>query len=629
MRKRQAVLFWGWSSLRQRKSNHFGDGSLAAQLSSGCLVLAADVAEADGAAEQGRECSAGYGARFLAVGEQGSVGGGCGWQRKAQSRATAIDVATGADALHNLLPGVAALRVVDVAVLEACFVRDGPIVEIVAVPRYAGLEAQGIENLVAHRPAAGLVRCRGEHLPKSGDVLARGDELPAGLAEVRNAHDAGVHRAYLHFAVRVHSHRVELQPAHFMHERGSAGSFDGERAEANRGVVERDVVHDDEFVERLESLLPNRTVREQEEAIGQGVSANLGQDVSLRVEQQAQVAVAGRQILHSVGGDGVQVADAVGAVEPGKCVVVGVEQSHGLRGPLVFAFKADKAAGQIAAKPQAELRSGFGMNIAQRIAGGHLGGVAHEAIITETRRRQVARAGAQGVSAILPHMNGLIHEIVPVGWLQCNCSVLGDPETKEALVVDPGDEVDRILAVIAEHGLKVKAIVNTHAHIDHVGGLAKMRAATGAPVLMHSDDLELYRILDKQAAMIGMPRPPLAQVDNLLKEGDSLRWGGYEARVLHTPGHTRGSCCLHIPKKQIKSAESADDLDRNRLIAGDTLFAGSIGRTDLWGGSFEDIIASIRAKLLTLPDETLVFPGHGSETTIGEERESNPFLRGL
>jgi len=227
-------------------------------------------------------------------------------------------------------------------------------------------------------------------------------------------------------------------------------------------------------------------------------------------------------------------------------------------------------------------------------------------------------------------MSGLIHEVVPVGWLQCNCSVLGDRVTKEALVVDPGDEVERILAIISEHGLKVKAIVNTHAHIDHVGGLAKMRAATGAPVLMHGEDLELYRILDQQAAMIGMPMPPLAQVDSLLKDGEIVRWGGYEARVMHTPGHTRGSCCLHVPKKLDESSEVVTpDSKGDRLIAGDTLFAGSIGRTDLWGGSFEDIIASIRSKLLALPDGTLVFPGHGPQTTIGEERESNPFLQRL
>jgi glyoxylase-like metal-dependent hydrolase (beta-lactamase superfamily II) len=210
----------------------------------------------------------------------------------------------------------------------------------------------------------------------------------------------------------------------------------------------------------------------------------------------------------------------------------------------------------------------------------------------------------------------LIHEILPVGWLQCNCSVLGDPATREAIVIDPGDEVDRILAVIAEHKLNVRAIVNTHAHIDHVGGLRKMKEATGAPVLMHSEDLELYRHLDMQAQWIGMKPPAQVEVDTLLREGDSVRWGSYEARVMHTSGHTPGSICLHLPAA-----------GPGTLFAGDTLFAGSIGRTDLWGGSFDDIMRSIHQKLLALPDQTVVYPGHGPATTIGHERETNPFLR--
>jgi glyoxylase-like metal-dependent hydrolase (beta-lactamase superfamily II) len=218
----------------------------------------------------------------------------------------------------------------------------------------------------------------------------------------------------------------------------------------------------------------------------------------------------------------------------------------------------------------------------------------------------------------------LIHEILPVGWLQCNCSILGDPETREALVLDPGDEVERVLAVLKRHSLTVKAIVSTHAHIDHVGGLQKLQQATGAPVFMHGDDMELYRHLDEQAAWLGVPPPPAARIDQLLREGDTVRWGKYSAGVLHTPGHTPGSVSLYLPeRKHVELAASVGGM----LLAGDTLFAGSIGRTDLWGGSMTDILRSIRSKLLVLPDETLVYPGHGPTTTIGRERASNPFLQ--
>jgi glyoxylase-like metal-dependent hydrolase (beta-lactamase superfamily II) len=220
----------------------------------------------------------------------------------------------------------------------------------------------------------------------------------------------------------------------------------------------------------------------------------------------------------------------------------------------------------------------------------------------------------------------LIHEIIPVGWLQCNCSVLGDPATREAIVVDPGDEVEKILAAVRKHNLNVRAILNTHAHIDHVGGLVKMREATGAPVLMHHEDLALYRILDQQARMIGMPVPALVEVEEFLNEGDTVRWGGYEGRVMHTPGHSKGSCCLHIPRRN-EAQEEKDGKEEEKLIAGDTLFAGSIGRTDLWGGSMESILRSIHTKLLALPDDTVVYPGHGPATTIADEREMNPFLR--
>jgi glyoxylase-like metal-dependent hydrolase (beta-lactamase superfamily II) len=217
----------------------------------------------------------------------------------------------------------------------------------------------------------------------------------------------------------------------------------------------------------------------------------------------------------------------------------------------------------------------------------------------------------------------MIHEILPVGWLQCNCHVVGDPATREAIVIDPGDDTEKILDVIARHKFSVKAILITHAHIDHVGGLRKLHDATQAPVLMHPDDFELYAILDQQAAMIGMRMPDAVKVDGALREGDTVRWGPNEVRVIHTPGHTRGSVSLYMPAEIASGAPAP----AGKLFAGDTLFAGSIGRTDLWGGSFEAIIRSIQSKLLSLPEDTIVFPGHGRASTIGEERESNPFLR--
>jgi hydroxyacylglutathione hydrolase len=219
----------------------------------------------------------------------------------------------------------------------------------------------------------------------------------------------------------------------------------------------------------------------------------------------------------------------------------------------------------------------------------------------------------------------LIHEVIPVGLLQCNCSILGDTATGEAIVVDPGDDVDRIVEVLQRHKLKARAIVSTHTHIDHVGGLAALHRATGAPVLIHEADLELYRGLDVQARWLRVPKPETANIDSFVKEGDTLRWGNYAARVLHTPGHTPGSISL-VVEEQVP-ANGKSDWGAPSLLAGDTLFQSSIGRTDLWGGSLPDILRSIRKKLLVLPEATVVYPGHGATTTIGEERESNPFLR--
>ncbi len=209
----------------------------------------------------------------------------------------------------------------------------------------------------------------------------------------------------------------------------------------------------------------------------------------------------------------------------------------------------------------------------------------------------------------------MIHEIIPVGPLQCNCSIIGDEGTHEAMVIDPGDDISRVLALLAKHGLSVKQIVITHAHIDHVGGAMKLRQVTGAPILLNQNDYSLLKMLDMQAAWVGMASPGKVEIDQPLAEGDKLSTGSLEATVLHTPGHTEGSVCLYFPAQQ-------------KLIAGDTLFAGSIGRTDLPGGSFEKIMSSLRQRVLALPDDTMVIPGHGPLTTIGEERESNPFLTG-
>ncbi len=208
----------------------------------------------------------------------------------------------------------------------------------------------------------------------------------------------------------------------------------------------------------------------------------------------------------------------------------------------------------------------------------------------------------------------MIHEILPVGPLQCNCSLIGDESTREAIVIDPGDDIDQILGLIKKHNLQVKQIIITHAHIDHVGGAAKLRAATGAPILLNQNDYALLKMLDVQAAWIGMPTPGKVEIDNSIGPSDIVKAGLIEAQVIHTPGHTEGSICLYFPVEK-------------KLIAGDTLFAGSIGRTDLPGGSYEKILRSLHDRVLALPDETIVIPGHGPTSTIGEERESNPFLQ--
>jgi hydroxyacylglutathione hydrolase len=210
----------------------------------------------------------------------------------------------------------------------------------------------------------------------------------------------------------------------------------------------------------------------------------------------------------------------------------------------------------------------------------------------------------------------MIHEILPVGMLQCNCSIFGDEQSREAVVIDPGDEIDKIQAILAKHQLRVKAIIITHAHIDHIGGAQKLKDATGAPVYMNAKDQPLSEHLDTQAAWLGMATPERTGIDVDAREGEKVALGPAEFQVLHTPGHTQGSISLWIPAE-------------NKLIAGDTLFRDSIGRTDLPGGDYEQILRSIHDKLLPLGDTTAVIPGHGPNTTIGRERARNPFLQGL
>jgi hydroxyacylglutathione hydrolase len=210
----------------------------------------------------------------------------------------------------------------------------------------------------------------------------------------------------------------------------------------------------------------------------------------------------------------------------------------------------------------------------------------------------------------------MIHEVLPVGILQCNCSVFGDEQSREAIVVDPGDDIARVLDVVRRHGLTVKAIVITHAHIDHIGGAQKLKQATGAPVYMNRNDAELHKMMDVQAGWLGMRPPEPVEIDSEAKDGDLLVMGATEFHVLHTPGHTQGSISLWIPSE-------------SKLVAGDTLFRDSIGRTDLPGGDGRQILRSIHQKLMPLPEETVVIPGHGDTTTIGREKQFNYFLQGM
>jgi glyoxylase-like metal-dependent hydrolase (beta-lactamase superfamily II) len=208
----------------------------------------------------------------------------------------------------------------------------------------------------------------------------------------------------------------------------------------------------------------------------------------------------------------------------------------------------------------------------------------------------------------------MILESFPVGPIACNCIIMGDEETREALVIDPGDEVSRINRRLTELGLKLKQILVTHAHLDHIGGAVRLKKLTGAPIYLNENDIDLLGMANSQAAWMGIPVPETALPDEGLDDGQVVGLERYPAIVMHTPGHTQGSVCLYFAPEKL-------------LIAGDTLFAGSIGRTDLPGGNYEQIMKSLHTRVMTLPDETRVLTGHGPSTMIGDERRNNPFLR--
>ncbi len=212
----------------------------------------------------------------------------------------------------------------------------------------------------------------------------------------------------------------------------------------------------------------------------------------------------------------------------------------------------------------------------------------------------------------------MIRETFPVGMLQCNCSVFGDETTREAVVIDPGDGLDDMALlerVLDRNGLRVKAIIITHAHIDHIGGAAKLKRLTGAPVYLNTEDEQQYANIEWQARWLGIAVPETTEIDATPRDGDTLKLGAGELTLIHTPGHTQGSICVYAQAEGV-------------LAAGDTLFLDSVGRSDLPGGDGKQLLSSIHEKLLTLPDETTVICGHGPATTIGRERERNPFLRG-
>ncbi len=208
----------------------------------------------------------------------------------------------------------------------------------------------------------------------------------------------------------------------------------------------------------------------------------------------------------------------------------------------------------------------------------------------------------------------IIVETIPVGPLQCNCTILGDLVSRKAIMVDPGGDAEILLERLVELNLQVERIIHTHAHLDHFLASGKMKEATGAKLALHREDLFLWDMLEDQCRMFGIPFEPPPPPDQWLENEEEIDLNDLQGKALHTPGHTPGSMCFLFESQKL-------------LIAGDTLFQGSIGRTDLWGGDFKKIEKSIQEKLYTLDEETSVITGHGESTSIGHEMRANSFVQ--
>jgi glyoxylase-like metal-dependent hydrolase (beta-lactamase superfamily II) len=209
-------------------------------------------------------------------------------------------------------------------------------------------------------------------------------------------------------------------------------------------------------------------------------------------------------------------------------------------------------------------------------------------------------------------------QMLPVGMFQSNCYIAGCSDTGKGVVIDAGDEAETILGAVERLKLDIEAVWTTHGHLDHVGALSEVIPALGVPMCMHREEVDTYRLLEHQASMFGLAAPKVVAVDRVLETGDIIGFGNVTAQVIHAPGHSPGSACFWF-----------GDESPPRIVVGDVLFQGSIGRTDLPGGSYEVMMDTLRRVFLTLPDETVVYSGHGPHTTVGDEKRLNPFLAPL